>query len=382
MNTVPALLAALRRRPYARLAILSAVAASASYAIGSLLPWVDPVVAAISALISVRPDFHHSAQEAVRQVVGTLLGAGAGILLVLGLGFSPLVLLAALVAGFVAARLMRIGHEGAATVGVTVILVLGLSMDADDIEARFLGVVTGVILAVVVSAFVTSGTPQERALRTVLGTADRLSGLVSRVADGLVEQEVGLAETAAAGSWLREATALHGQASSARHAAEDAVAGSRWSPLVRQQAAREVLLQARLTEATATTVVSMCRDYLDVAADSPLPCPLARPLSEALTATAGAIQARPRGREAVPRRRCTTRMRCSVGCALRDWRPSRTCAAWTTRRRSCWAVRCCATARRSRVFSSPPRPPESAGQVRLSAPCQLCTRLRPAAFAR
>ena len=60
---------------YARLAVLTALAAVVAYALGELLPYTDPIPAAITAAVATRATFHHAAKETAFQILGALLGA-------------------------------------------------------------------------------------------------------------------------------------------------------------------------------------------------------------------------------------------------------------------------------------------------------------------
>ncbi|MDA8435001.1 MAG: aromatic acid exporter family protein [Actinomycetales bacterium] len=277
------------RRPYWRVAVLSAGAAAAAYGLGSLSPHVSAVVAAITALVSVRPTFHSSLREALRQVLGVVIGAVFAFAALELVGASVLALFGAIVACFITASILRLGEEGAVAVGVTVILVVGPQFSTLAIEARLFGVVVGSALALVVSYFTRPGTPHGRALADVVELGERASALLTGIGTALADREGHLAAVLA-DRWLAEAEDILARTTETKHLAEDAVAGARWSPMIGHAEAQAVLAQVKLTEATAITLVGMCRD-LQVAAgrDSAMPPGMATSLSHVLLATAGAI---------------------------------------------------------------------------------------------
>ncbi len=277
------------QRPYVRLAALSAAAASAAFALGAALPHVSPVVAAITALISVRPTFHASMQEALRQVLGVLIGAGVAFVVMMVAGYSAIALFVAILACFVLAWALKLGEDGAISVGVTVILVVGPFFNTVAIETRLLGAALGSLVALGVSFFTRPGAPHDRALTDVVAQADTSSGLLAEIADTLARTQ-GRVPPEMARTWHERAEHVVEATMAIRAEAEDALGGSRWSPMIRRDEAAAVLEQVLLTEDTALTVLNMCDDLLDAAGRTqPLPPVLAATLSDVLRATAGAI---------------------------------------------------------------------------------------------
>jgi uncharacterized membrane protein YgaE (UPF0421/DUF939 family) len=277
------------QRPYVRLAVLSAAAASVAFALGTGLHHVSPVVAAITALISVRPTFHASMQEALRQVLGVLIGAGVAFVAMMVAGYSSLALFVAIVACFVLAWALKLGEGGAMSVGVTVILVVGPFFNTDAIETRLLGAALGSLVALAFSFFTRPGSPHDRALAAVVAQADTTATLLAEIADTLARAQ-GHVERDTARGWHRTAEQVVESTMAIRAEAEDALDGSRWSPMIRHDEAAAVLEQVLITEDTALTVLSMCDDLLDASdRTDPLPPVLAASLSDVLRATAGAI---------------------------------------------------------------------------------------------
>jgi uncharacterized membrane protein YccC len=269
--------------------VLSATAAAVAYGLGSALPHVSPVVAGVTALIAIRPTFHASMQEALRQVVGVVIGAAVAFASLQVVGFSTLSLLAALLVCLVVAARLGLGENGAIAVAVTVILVVGPTFSKVAVETRLLGVVLGSALALVTSYFARPGTPHGRALADVVGEGERIGQLLEHISGALADGE-GRVDVRVARGWLNEAEQILARTVQARDEAADALAGARWSPMIGRADAAAVLDQVRITERTAATVVSMCRDLVTAAvSEQPLPPGLARSLSDVLGATAAAV---------------------------------------------------------------------------------------------
>jgi uncharacterized membrane protein YgaE (UPF0421/DUF939 family) len=285
--TIPFFLRVPLHAPYARLAALSSIGVTAAYAFGSYLPVVNAQVAAITALVAVRSTFHASTQEAMRQTLGLVLGAVFALLLITTIGVSAQALLLGVLACWATARLLRLGEQGAFSLAVTVIVILGPAFSADAVETRFLGVAVGSLIAMLVSFYVHPGQPHFRALDAALEQAERSAALLTEIADHLAHH-TGHVARATAQEWLDRGHEITADLATIATAAEDAVAGARWSPMIARQDAEAVLAQVRLTRATTAAVANICRDLL-AASDGPMPASLAVSLSEVFAAAADAI---------------------------------------------------------------------------------------------
>lgn len=288
MPTLPALLRRTARSSYLRMTLLTATAVTAAYTFGLLFPAANPQIAAITALVTVRPTFHESVREGLRQVLGVVLAGLVALLMLKTFGFSVLVLAVSIIASYIAARLLRLGEEGAGAIGVSVILVVGPTFTADLVETRFLGVGVGALFALLASLHTKPGTPHQRALDAVTRQADRIAALLTEMADTLAHRD-GRLDPGAAARWLDTAIDIQNRVVGIRAAAQDAVTGAAWSPLIARADAEAVLAQVRITQATVTTLLNICRD-LQAAADAPaLPGELAGSLSQVLRATADVV---------------------------------------------------------------------------------------------
>jgi Fusaric acid resistance protein-like len=288
----------LARRPFARLAVLSSTGVTAAYALGSALPHVNAQVAAITALVAARPTFHASVQEGLRQTLGLLLGAAFALLIITTVGIGVPALLVGMLGCWVAARLLRLGEEGAGTLAITVILVLGPTFKPDAIESRFLAVGVGSLVAMVISYFIRPGQPHERALDAALTQAQRSAALLTVIANHLAYHS-GHVDRATAHRWLDRANKITAELAAVRTLADDAVVGAHWSPMIDREDAEAVAAQARLTHATAVVVANICRDLL-AANHGPMPTPLAASLSDVFAAAADAIVDQSKGARAHP----------------------------------------------------------------------------------
>ena len=96
------------RSAYARLAILTALAAVAAFVLAEFLPYADPIPAAITAAVATRATFHHAAKETVFQTLGALLGAAIALAIVSVIGSGALVIFLLVLLCFALARVLRL----------------------------------------------------------------------------------------------------------------------------------------------------------------------------------------------------------------------------------------------------------------------------------
>lgn len=279
------------RHEYSRLAILSAAAAAVAYGVGGTTVHISAVVAGLTALISVRPTFHDTVAETLRQVFGTLLGAAFALVLTHLMGYSPGALFLMILGCFALGRLLRLGEEGAAAMGVTVILIVGPTFDPDLVEARFLGVVLGTAVALVASLWVRPGKPHTRALAESVARAQESAGLLTEMSSYLGEHQ-GRVGKKVAKKWVLAAENTMTELGVIRKEAQSALKSAQWSPLVNKNTAQSVLEQIIIAQVSARMSYSIARDLMGAARHpAALPASAAETLSGVLGSTAQAIAA-------------------------------------------------------------------------------------------
>lgn len=275
--------------PYFRLAVLTTVAGTMAYFIGANLPGVSGITAAITAVVSVRHTFHDSAQQSFLQIIGVVIGGtvayGASQLI----GFNSVVVFLAIFTCFVAARLLKLGEEGAIALVVTVILVVGPNITASSLEQRFFGVLLGAAFATFVSYFVRKGSPQNRALMAGIEQSHAMSALLNSIAKALKDND-GIVDPKVASKWLARAEFIANEIDDIKSNAQSALAGAAWSPAIDHAEAKAVVTQIQMTEATASTLLNICRELVLTSGGSQqLPALLATALAGVLSATAEVI---------------------------------------------------------------------------------------------
>jgi uncharacterized membrane protein YccC len=221
------------RSSYIRLATLTALAAVGAYILAELLPFADPIPAAITAAVATRATFHHAAKETVFQTLGALIGAAIALGIVWLIGTGPLVIFLLVLLCFALARVFKLASPDespfvAASMSVTVILVVGTHLTTEGAFQRFAGVAIGAFCALLASALATP-TRDTRLMRNDIDALqDDLSGLLAEVARG-VRQEP---NAVTARGWREQAVELRNRSIGLDARLEDLSSHARWSPRI------------------------------------------------------------------------------------------------------------------------------------------------------
>lgn len=224
---------ALLRSSYARLAVLTALAAVVAYILGERISFADPIPAAITAAVGTRATFHHAAKENLFQIIGALIGAAIALAIVSVIGTGPLVIFLLVLLCFALARFLRLATPDespfvAAGMAVTVILVVGTHLTTELAVERFVGVTIGALCALAASALATPTRDTRLLRRDVDSLQDDLSGLLTQVATGLREPP----DAEVARSWREQAVALRNRSIGLDARLEDLSKNAKWSPRI------------------------------------------------------------------------------------------------------------------------------------------------------
>ncbi len=221
------------RSAYVRLATLTALASVAAYVIAEVLPYADPIPAAITAVVTTRATFHHAAKETIFQTLGALLGAAIALAIVSIIGTGPIVILLLVLLCFAMARALHLATPDespfvAASMAVTVIIVVGTHLTTELAVERFGGVVVGALCALAASALATP-TKDTRLLRQDIDQLQAdLAALLSEMARGLRETP----DRDAARSWREEAIDLRNRSIGLAARLQDLTSHARLSPRI------------------------------------------------------------------------------------------------------------------------------------------------------
>ena len=213
--------------------MFTSLAAFFAYLVSDAIPYAAPVPAAITAVIATRVAFHHATKEIFIQLLGALVGAAVALAIVSVIGSNAVVILLLVALSFVMARVMQysIPHESplvAASLAVTVILVVGSDLTTEIAIERFTGVMIGALFALFAS-FLASPTRDTQKLAAGLNAIQiQLAEVLARIARDLRGEPT----TEDAAAWHDQAVELRNQVLGLSVQYEDLAKHSKWSPRI------------------------------------------------------------------------------------------------------------------------------------------------------
>lgn len=246
---------------FARLAVLTSLAAFGAYLVSEALPYASPVPAAITAVVATRVTFHHAAKETFIQLLGALVGAAValGIVSVIGSGAIVILLLVALSFGM--ARIMQYANPDespavAASLSVTVILVVGSHLTTELAFERFSGVVIGALFALVAS-FLASPTRDTQKLAAGLARVQvQLAEVLTQIARDLRDNP----SRADTRQWHDQAVELRNQVLGLAAQYEDLSKHSKWSPRIHSSDLTQLKELLQANQVMSARVLSIAND--------------------------------------------------------------------------------------------------------------------------
>lgn len=280
----------LYRNQILRLATLSATSAGVAYLTASLVPWIDAYIAAVFALAAIKPTLHASMKESFQQIIGTVLGAVFGIILVALLGFNIFTLIIMVAVAFLIAWRLRLGETGAVMMGVTIILITGPINELQEIEARLAGVILGSLFAIVASYFMLPGKPNERVIEASMRLSKQATTLLNTIAYRMREREhkISINETE---HWNETVEIIMNEVLTVKTEAEETVKGVKWSPLLKREEAAQALEHINNTENIVLIIRNIVNDInITISGGNRLPDTVAINISEVLLTTSEKLE--------------------------------------------------------------------------------------------
>lgn len=239
---------------YLRTAVLATLAVIVSYSVGNATAFIAADIAAIWALVTVRATFHAAVKESVVQIAGSIIGGLVGYFAIAAYGFSLGLLGVLVLFSFAAGMLLRLGLEGSVIMGFTIIAVMSNSFSLESTEARVAGVVLGTLVAMTLSIFVTSGTPQRRVRQEMDALRARKQNILTQVTDAM---SAGPIPAELMFKLKIEAKIVEEEVEGLEDRARELVQASRWSPLTREDEAQFLLEEVKGLQDDAATVIDM-----------------------------------------------------------------------------------------------------------------------------
>ncbi|MBM2623307.1 FUSC family protein [Actinoplanes sp. LDG1-06] len=271
----------------ARTVLVSGTAAGLAWFAANLLHLSGPVIAAISATLSVQISSHASVREGTQRLIATVaaIGGAVGVWHFFGLHWWSIAVIAG--GGLAAGRLLRLG-DGAVAVPATSlgILVAGSTLTEAFVWQRVAATALGIVVGAILSPLVGGETPIERA-------RDRLAHLSAEIA--LLLGDLGAGARGGysrdeAAAWLARSRELDEDLAGAVTAVDDLSKQARWS--LTTPVARVVPLQQtlRALEHGVHQVNSVARSMFDAIA-TPMTAGVPEQIGHVLTTAAEAFAA-------------------------------------------------------------------------------------------
>ena len=271
---------------YIRLAVLTSFAAFFAYLVSDAIPYASPVPAAITAVVATRVTFHHAAKETSFQLLGALVGAAVALAIVSVIGSGAVVILLLVALSFVMARVMQYNNPTespivAASLAVTVILVVGSHLTTELALERFTGVMIGALFALIAS-FLASPTRDTQKLAVGLNSVQiQLAQVLGQIATDIRNEPT----KADASKWHDQAVELRNQVLGLSAQYEDLSKHSKWSPRINSEdmsSLKELLRANQVMSARVLNIANDLRGATDSNLDSQIPKAALSPLADLL----------------------------------------------------------------------------------------------------
>lgn len=281
---------AYRPTTYVRLAVFTSLAAFFAYLASEIIPHASPVPAAITAVVATRVTFHSAAKETFVQLLGALVGAVIALIIVSFIGSGAVVILLLVILSFVMARVMQFANPEetaavAASLSVTVILVVGSHLSTTLALERFTGVMIGALFALA-ATFLASPTKENLKLAAGLRTLQaQLSALLTQIAHDLRahpsrEQTI---------EWHNQAVELRNNVLGLAAQYEDLAKNSRWSPRTTKADLEQLHSQLKAAQVMSARVLNIAGDLRTATranSTNPIPAEALSPLADLIELTA------------------------------------------------------------------------------------------------
>lgn len=262
-------------------AIKAGLAAGVSYAIaGAVTGEAVPVFAPLTALLAVSLSVRSSLRQTVPRVVALVLGVVLAVVTGVVVGLTVVSVAVLSLASVLAARVLRLPGPAASQVPVTALLLVALGGGRlDAAELRVVDGLIGLLVGILVNAFVAPPLRLRPAVEAADRVAEALADLFADLATGLPQP----ARPARAREWLQRARQISAQVDELTRAVAEAEEAHRWNPRGRGTTRRVERLTAASVAFThvANQMRGVTRTVADATVDGLLraPEPGARPPS-------------------------------------------------------------------------------------------------------
>ena len=273
-----------RHSAYTRLATGVGVGTGAVYGLAEILPYADPVPAAITVVVASQVTLHQATKVSTIQILGALIGGALAVGVVTLFGANALVIGLLVTLAYIVARVVaRFTHlaseEESPFVGmrlsVTIILLIGVGFDAGTAVDRLGGVLLGSIAAL----FVTILASPAKWTRTLKKSGETLAA-DTRELLGIIGEKLGSGGSwEVRNGWYEESIELRNRSLGLSAGVNEIRRNRRWTLLVSQAEVSELVAAAELNYLSTTRLLSLCADLRGGAGAIELPEEVRAPLA-------------------------------------------------------------------------------------------------------
>lgn len=260
--------------PFVKLAVLAAIAAAVAYEVGVLWPTIASVPAAVTAVVTTQSTASRAFRMSVLQVLGIIVGALVAVAAVHFFGYGAFTIFFMVLVCYALVIVMKkwrgiSAPDAAASIAVSVIIVIGSHLSTSDTFSRFVGVLVGAGIGLLASLFVTTKSGVDQIASEVDDLYSSAATLVGDMSDG-----VKAGSTSEAPLWRDRAEALRVCWRQTNEEVAELETSSKWSPLMsrHETAALRKRLDAlgmTVTRLVAITADLKAADKKDMFAESP-----------------------------------------------------------------------------------------------------------------
>jgi uncharacterized membrane protein YgaE (UPF0421/DUF939 family) len=244
---------------FIRRILLTSLGVTFAWYIGSFFEGADSLVAGIMCLITLQFSVQSSLKEGISQLLGSSLGAGSALILVLTVGNELWVVSVVIVLSIVIAKVFKLGGQGSLNVGITALIILGPGSAVNTASDRVWGTVIGVTVGIIVSYWIRPDTPAQRTQKALvkvsLELADLLQVLSDKIESGFSKKE-GL-------DLLEQARDLNYKFDNIKLSTSESVELSKWNPRASRSEAQALVVRTQALEHVAVQVRILCRNLLE-----------------------------------------------------------------------------------------------------------------------
>lgn len=162
------------------------IAATTAYITASATTFINPTIATLIAVISVKQTLHETLQETSYQMVGTLIGAAAALTLSNFFGFQWWTIPIFIITSFLLSIILKLGLRGGTVITITIIFITAPFIDETiTSQQRILGVTLGILVAAVASLIPIKQQPHKTLHNNIIDTQNNLNRLLHTIGNKL-----------------------------------------------------------------------------------------------------------------------------------------------------------------------------------------------------